>query len=451
MESLSTLPIPKDIPLPLPVESYNLQISIIFLFLLHILFVNLMVGGSLFVVVLEWMGIQKPAYDRLARRIAETITVNKSLAVVLGVGPLLVINVLYTIHFYTANALTGVAWLMVVPVVAIAFLLGYAHKYTWDRLAHQKGLHIAIGAGAALLFLIVPLIFLANINLMLFPSRWTQVGGWVSALAIPNVIPRYLHFLLGSVAVAGLFFAGYFTVREFPEDQIDQLLDRPKVRQMFYSIALAATAANFLAGPLLLFTLPAEGLSWKLAGIISCGVVLAFIVILILWKEIIVPQQTSATRFYWMAALLTGTVVLMATGRHVYRESAISQHRLAMAGETLAYTSMVGIANWRISQGLEMEEGGGARSPGEKVFDNVCAVCHALDKRLVGPPLTEIAQTYPNDVAGIIKWVKNPGRKRADYPQMPAITLTESQHQAVAQYILDLVSGKGQEEEKEGE
>ena len=77
------------------------------LFLLHILFVNLMVGGSLLTLAYEIRGLRRPELDQLAREIAATVTVNKSLAVVLGVGPLLAINVLYTLYFYTANSLTG--------------------------------------------------------------------------------------------------------------------------------------------------------------------------------------------------------------------------------------------------------------------------------------------------------------------------------------------------------
>lgn len=41
------------------------------------------------------------------------------MAVVLGVAPLLLINVLYTIHFYIANALTGTAWILLVPGIAV--------------------------------------------------------------------------------------------------------------------------------------------------------------------------------------------------------------------------------------------------------------------------------------------------------------------------------------------
>lgn len=449
----SYIPIPNDIPLPLPAHPEFLKLAIVFLFLLHILFVNLMIGGSLFAVIYEYLGIKKPDYDRLAREIASTITVNKSLAVVLGVAPLLTINVLYTMYFYSANALTGVAWTMVIPLVSAAFLLGYAHKYTWDKMAGQKGLHLVLGASATLLFLIVPLIFLSNINLMLFPERWMEVRGWLSTLIMPNVFPRYLHFLLACIAVSGLFFAGYFGRASFPVEEKFEELDRFQLRRMFYTIAFGATAANFLAGPILFVTLPPNGIGWNLIGIILCGTVLAAIVTWILWKEIAAPQETSALRFYTIVALLTGTVVFMASGRHIYRENAVSAHRAVMEAKTQTYVSLVGIAQWRASQGLGMP-GEENLSPGEKVFKNVCASCHMYDRRLVGPPLTEIAQDYPNNPDGIIQWVKKPGRKRMDYPPMPAIQLSDSQYKAVAQYILDLVAAGGKlpspEDTKEG-
>ncbi|MEW6235486.1 MAG: c-type cytochrome [Candidatus Omnitrophota bacterium] len=441
------MPIPRMIPLPLPASAYFLQYAIVILFLLHIFFVNLMVGASILSVLFEYLGWKKPDYDRLAREVADTITVNKSLAVVLGVAPLLTINVLYTIYFYTANALTGFAWIMVVPLVTIAFLLGYAHKYSWDYLADQKGLHISLGAGAALLFLIIPLIFLANINLMLFPEQWFKVDGWLAALAIPNVIPRYFHFLLACFAITGLFFAGYFSRAKYPVETVFREFDRPALRRLFYSIAFGATGANFLAGPLLFLTLPANGLSWLLILAILCGASLAVMAAVLLWREITRPQADWTPRFYWIAGLLMGTVLFMGTGRHLYRENAVAWHRTKMAEETRVFTSMSEIARWRASQGLGMP-GEEALPPGEKVFRNVCAACHALDQRLVGPPLREIAAAYLNDPAGIVKWVKNPGKKRTDYPQMPAVKLTEAQYQDVARYILEITAPKSETEAK---
>jgi cytochrome c len=441
------IPIPRNIPLSLPAQDHELQFLLILSFLLHILFVNLMIGGSLYALVFEYLGQKKSDYDKLAREIVSTITVNKSMAVVLGVAPLLTINVYYTIYFYTANSLTGLAWIMIVPLVTIAFLLGYAHKYSWDILANQKGLHMCIGASATILFFIIPLIFLSNINLMLFPDRWMDVHGWLSTLVMPNVIPRYFHFILGTLAVSALFFAGYFSRKGYPVEEKFESLTRPQLRQIFYTIALVATGANFLAGPLLYITLPSQGQSLLLFATILCGVIMAIIVATMLWKDIVTPERASAYQFYVIIALMTGTVIMMASGRHIYRENAIDGHRVKMAEATQTYQSMLHIAQWRESQGLSLD-GSAKMSPGEKVFKFSCASCHALDKRLVGPPLTEIYEEYKGNPAGITKWVKNPGKKRADYPPMPPIRMSDTKYAAVSQYVLDLVESGGKKEEE---
>ena len=39
--------------------------------------------------------------------------------------------------------------------------------------------------------------------------------------------------------------------------------------------------------------------------------------------------------------------------------------------------------------------------------------------KLVGPPLTEIAQIYAGNPEGIVAWAKAPGKKRPELPQMP--------------------------------
>jgi cytochrome c len=85
----TVIPIPSDIPLPLPLPAPLLTGLLILFFVVHILFVNLMLGGSLLTFVFELAGLRRPRFDAIAHEIAKTITVTKSLAVVLGVGPLL--------------------------------------------------------------------------------------------------------------------------------------------------------------------------------------------------------------------------------------------------------------------------------------------------------------------------------------------------------------------------
>ena len=131
-------PLPKDIPLEFPLPEWLLVTLLVVSFLAHIVFINLMLGGSILTLWAQIKGLKNKDYDIYAHEIAKTITVNKSMAVVLGVAPLLSINTLYTVYFYSANALTGFAWIMIIPLVTIAFLLTYLHKYLYHD-------HIATG------------------------------------------------------------------------------------------------------------------------------------------------------------------------------------------------------------------------------------------------------------------------------------------------------------------
>lgn len=136
--SLINVPVPRDIPLDMPLPEWLLVALLILSFLMHILFVNLMLGGTLLTFWAERKGKENKDYDTLAQEIAKTITVNKSIAVVLGVAPLLSINTLYTVYFYSANALTGKFWISLVPLITVIFLLLYWHKYSWKKYENRK-------------------------------------------------------------------------------------------------------------------------------------------------------------------------------------------------------------------------------------------------------------------------------------------------------------------------
>jgi cytochrome c len=430
------VPIPLDLPLPLPAVRSHLEVAIVLTFLLHILFVNLMVGGSVLTFVFQLLGRKHPDYDRLARQIGATITVNKSLAVVLGVGPLLAMNALYTLYFYSANALTGAAWISIVPLVAMAFLVTYAHKYSWDRLSDHRGLHISIGAVATFLFLAIPFIFLANVNLMLFPDAWPEVAGFLSTVTLPNVLPRYIHFIVASLAVTGLFLAFYFGRKSFPAEEIFETFDRTTLRRRFLALAFGATAVQIIAGPLLLLTLPDRGLGWNLFGVLTLGVAIAGGAAWLLWREMLAHRPGIGIRLPVIAILLGYTVLFMGITRHVYRENALEPHRRLVAQHMQTHRTQLLAAEMR-------EEAGVTRQaqpdlpPGQKTFQAVCSSCHAPEARRVGPPLNEIRRIYEGKQDQFIAWVRDPGRKREDYPPMPAIKLTSDQYEAVADYVLE--------------
>jgi cytochrome c len=334
---LLQVPVPRDIPLALPLPEWLLIGLLVISFLLHIVFVNLMIGGSILTLWAEIKGLKNKEYDTLALEIARTTTVNKSMAVVLGIAPLLSINTLYTVYFYSANALTGLMWISIIPLVAIAFLMTYLHKYSWQRLHNNKPLHIAINAIAVLIFLFIPLIFLVNINLMLFPGKWGTIHGFLSALLLPNVFPRYLHFLCASMAVTGLFLFGYFGRKAYPFEVHFQQLTRYDIKRKTYSLTLAASVTQFLLGPLLLLTLPAKGMGWNLIGIILSGAAIAIPAMWWIWKAISGPRENIDRHFWKIVTAMSITVLFMGSGRHVYRANALAAHKMRMKARTAEF------------------------------------------------------------------------------------------------------------------
>jgi cytochrome c len=365
---------------------------------------------------------------------AETITVNKSLAVVLGVAPLLAVNVLYTVHFYTANALTGTAWILIIPLVTIAFLMGYLHKYTWDTLSNSKGLHIAIGGAATAIFWLVPLVFLANINLMLFPERWSDVQGFLSAVTMQNVLPRYLHFLLASLAVTGLFGAAWFGRKDFDVEGRLPGFDRAKILRRCYELTFGATLMQFLAGTLVYFTLPAKGVSFFMTAVVLLGIGAAIVALTLLWREVVAPPARIGRLFVPIALVLSLTVSCMAMGRHLYRQDSIAGHRNLMRQTTEEMQYEVQAATWRKEQGISATP----MPSGQRAFQ-FCAGCHALDHERSAPSVREIQRLYAGNAAGIVTWAKAPGRKRVQFAPMPPFAhLPESDLQAAAQAMLEM-------------
>ncbi len=433
---INQIPVPKDIPLPLPLPEWLLVTVLVFSFLIHILFINLMIGSSILTFWYEIKGKKYKDFDRLAREIAATITVNKSLAVVFGVAPLLSINVLYTVYFYSANALTGNIWISIVPWVAVSFLLFYLHKYSWDRLSDNKPLHLSILAVGIISFLFIPFIFLTNINLMLFPEKWGQINGFFEAMTLPNVFPRYFHFITASMAITGLFLAWWFGRKQFNTEGVFNNLSKQWIKKQMLNIALIATGMQFIFGPLLFLTLPSQGITWTLFWVILGGVTIAVIVMIQLWKLINDESNLLGKRFLVVAGLFALLVAFMGTGRHVYRESTLLTHKKMMAERTTAHWEAVRLAHENLLL-PEAESEQGSSMPGQNLFQTNCAVCHAANTRLVGPAMAEVLPDYQNDPEGLKKWIKEPGRKRMDYPAMAGFPhFSDKQLTDIAEYLL---------------
>ena len=416
----------RDILLPLPAPLIFLKVLLVVSFLLHIVFVNMMLGGALFGVVYRIIGRRKKDgfYDRFAREIVMTTTVTKSMAVVLGVAPLLSINLAYTKFFYVANGITAPYWISVPLLVITAFLLLYLYKFGWDTLGKRFWVHISIGIAACIILFFIPFIFLTNINLMLYPDTWEKVSGLWSAITLPNVIPRYFHFITATLAVTGFFsfFLFRHRLKTSPPSDANFYLRSSKLGILW---ALVATLAQAIFGLINFFTLPDVAYSWHVTLLVLIALVIAGLVSFFLFQE----YHSENTRYGLpIFLLITGLILIMGTMRHMIRENALGLPWQVLAENTGYYQQQ--LAQFKEEPQVETKP-----ATGKELFMDYCSACHAFDKKAIGPPVSYMREKYGTDKKKMEEFIENPVKVNPEYPEMPKLELPEEDISKIVDYI----------------
>ena len=211
MEPTALIPVPDSIPAP----AWLFLVLEVLLFTLHLLLINVILGGSLIILLARLKGPEEPLEHRLHSAMAAKIPTTFALGVNLGVAPLLFLQVVYGHLFYASSVLMAVYWILVIPFLILAYYGAYIHIRKYASAATLS--RVAIGT-TAVLVLYIGFMFVNNMTLMLQPEKWSvyfdERGGTILNLSDPTLIPRYLHFVAASVAIAGLFAALVWSMRQ---------------------------------------------------------------------------------------------------------------------------------------------------------------------------------------------------------------------------------------------
>ncbi|MDX1505044.1 MAG: parallel beta-helix domain-containing protein [Spongiibacter sp.] len=74
-----------------------------------------------------------------------------------------------------------------------------------------------------------------------------------------------------------------------------------------------------------------------------------------------------------------------------------------------------------------------------RLYQGICAGCHAYNMRMIGPPTVAIQALYHNNAKGIADYIAEPHKVRPDYPPMPGQGhLSEEIRQKVAEFMLNV-------------
>lgn len=329
--------IPNDLELVIPGHFGFFQFLLVFSFLIHIIFVNMTLAGGVFAVVTEIRGLMKKdkVYDKLALQLATQTSIFKSIAVVLGVAPLLLISVIYTQFFYPSTILIGKAWLSLIIVLIVAFLLLYVYKFSWVRWKHKRGLHLLFGITGSLILLAVPLVFIVNVVSMLYPEMWTGANGFFHSLFYyPQIWQRYAHFILSSFGAMGLFMYLWNFRQLNKANRNEENVEKKPVFQLGkkfgISIAFWTTILQLIVGSFVLLSLEKEkmmlymGGDTFLTGLLVVSILFTFLMAVFLYMV----MKTDVRRWLSFATASFIIVVgLMGWMRHEVRELYVNPYQ----------------------------------------------------------------------------------------------------------------------------
>ncbi|MGQ9504446.1 MAG: hypothetical protein ACUVQG_11050 [Thermogutta sp.] len=168
IESLDVASLP-----PLPAPIWFVQFFKVLGFVLHMIPMNLWLVGMLLTVILyRWEGYPR----RWATRLGRQMPVIVAFGVNLGIVPLLFIQVAYPWAFYPATILTAWFWLAIIGLLLLAYYGVYIFTFgISDETATVPIWRFAAGWIAALLFVILAVLFSNGMSLMAASERWKAI------------------------------------------------------------------------------------------------------------------------------------------------------------------------------------------------------------------------------------------------------------------------------------
>lgn len=276
---------------------------------LHLLLMNAMVGSAAMAMIAR-LSPAEPS-RRLAHELAKILPFLVAFTVNLGVAPLLFNQVLYGHFLYVSSVLMAVFWLAVIPLLILAYYALYLYDFRFNKAGSPGTLLLAF---ALLVFSVIGFIFTNNMTLMLDPLKWTAYfsndSGTILNLGDPSLIPRYLHFMVGALAVGSLAVAVFGKIKQRRDRDLAAVAIRLGMRSFAWlTLAQVAIGAWFLVSlprEVMLLFMGRDGLA---TGIFTLSLVLVLLVLVSGFKK----------KVYASAGLAAGLVVLMSILRAYVR------------------------------------------------------------------------------------------------------------------------------------
>lgn len=340
---------------------FGFDSSLSFYLILHVLtlaahafLMTYVLAGSMW---LTWATVF-PGSDRLPRSqqplamiLRDWMPFVLSGAITAGVAPLLFVQILYRQQFYTANLLLGPRWMIVIPVLVVAFYLLYVIK---SKVVSQWSLpvRVALVASVASCFLFVAFCWTTNSLLMTAQAEWPmmyQTGRVV--LSRTGLGLRLLIWVSGAFPIMSVLAAWQLwgmrrraqNESQSGQDKIVWIAMHDLEERRLARATVAGTFVGLLAAVSYLLTLEASvakqisagsGPAWLLLAVGSSAI------LIVCWlRRTPLSMQRRITMTAAAIGMLLATIVL----REVIRLSQLNQEQLTTASQAAARIGGFGV------------------------------------------------------------------------------------------------------------
>jgi hypothetical protein len=221
-------------------------------FLIHIVLINSILGLSLIIIYkrIRLLSISSLDLD-IYRPFSKQIPILFALAINMAIPALLFLQVVFGHLFYTSSVLLGTYWILIIPLLIAGYYSSYIHYKKFESSQLAKFTIFAV----VFIMLYISFILVNNLSLMENLIKWSRYfenrSGTILLWDEISIYPRYLHFIVASLAVGGLFYSLHY---KFKKD-LNQNLRNIKIKEGL-KIFTYSTMVQVIVGVLFLLSLP---------------------------------------------------------------------------------------------------------------------------------------------------------------------------------------------------
>ena len=323
----------------LPGPPWLFHVLLVFTFFLHLLFMNLTLGGTLLAAVAHYRcgGRRDDFRGALSGRLMAINNYGISLTITTGVAPLLFIQLIYQQYFYTATILIAPVWFSLLILLMVGYYGAYLYKFRGAPARGQGGgLWLAV---SALMFFFIAMIHVAVNLIHAQPEKWASIsdGTW-SVLADPTYWPRLLHFVLAGIGFAALV-AVWWAVRQAAAGV--EVETNTAIARWAWKWVLWTTVLQVIDGFVLLMVFPKPVLRGLMTGgaatlgPLTVGILVGIGILMMLARTTNPVEKPGLVNGTLGAMILA--IAIMSITRHqvraLYLEPATSQFQFEVAAQ----------------------------------------------------------------------------------------------------------------------